>query len=197
MRAKVNVEDVFGDLQSLETERLLLRKLSLEDAGDLFAYASDPEVARYTTWEAHKTIDDSRTVLSQWVDLYATGQVAPWGVVHKGDAKLIGTCGFVSWAPRHARAEVAYALSRPYWGKGYTTEAVRAVIAFGFNTKGLNRIEARCDIPNIASARVMEKVGMKFEGVLRQQLFVKGVYVDLKMYSILRTEWAAEPPGRT
>ncbi len=196
MRAEVTVADVFGNLPSLETERLLLRKLRLEDAGDLFEYASDPEVSRYTTWEAHKTIDDSRAILSQWMDLYATGQVAPWGVVHKGDAKLIGTCGFVSWAPRHARAEVAYALSRKYWNKGYTTEAVRAVIAFGYNTMRLNRIEARCEIPNVGSARVMEKVGMKFEGVLRQQLFVKGVYVDLKMYSILRAEWAAAA-GRT
>ncbi len=189
----MSVEDVFGDLPSLETERLLLRKLRLEDAGDLFEYASDPAVSRYTTWEAHKAIEDSRAVLSHWIDLYNTRQMAPWGVEHKGNAKLIGTCGFVSWAPRHARAEVAYALSRPYWGKGYTTEAVRAVIAFGFNMMGLNRIEARCDPLNVASVRVMEKAGMKFEGALRQQMFVKGVYVDRMMYSILRAEWAAEP----
>lgn len=197
MTPEATVEDVFGDLPSLETERLLLRKMRLDDAGDLFEYASDPEVARYTTWEAHKTIDDSRTALSHWMELYNTGQVAPWGMEHKRDGKLIGTCGFVHWNPRHARAEVAYALSRQYWGKGYTAEAVRAVIAFGYHTMGLNRIEARCDVPNVASARVMEKAGMKLEGVLRQQMFVKGEYVDMKMYSILRVEWAAGPPIRT
>lgn len=196
MTPEATVEDVFGDLPSLETDRLLLRKMRLDDAGDLFEYASDPEVARYTTWEAHKTIEVSRTVLSHWMDLYSSSQVAPWGVEHKRDRKLIGTCGFVYWSLRSARAEIGYALSRKYWGRGYTTEAVRAVIAFGYNTMELNRIEARCDPLNVASARVLEKVGMKFEGVLRQQLVAKGVYVDRKMYSILRAEWAAAA-GRT
>jgi len=87
--------------------------------------------------------------------------------------------------------EIAYALARQHWNEGYTTEAVRAIIAFGYRTMRLNRIEARCDIPNIASARVMEKAGMKFECVLRQHMFVKNVDVDLKMYSILRDEWAS------
>lgn len=103
----------------------------------------------------------------------------------------VGTCGYVWWLPRHARAEIAYALARRCWNQGLTTEAVRALVAFGFSTMQLNRVEARCEIPNVASARVMEKAGMSFEGVLRQHMFAKGRYVDLKLYSILKQEWIA------
>jgi ribosomal-protein-alanine N-acetyltransferase len=190
MSADLKVEDVFGDLPVLPTERLRLRRLDLDDAPDVFAYASDPEVSRYTTWEAHKTIQDSLAFLMSAIELYKTFQVAPWGMEHKREAKIIGTCGFVYWNLRHRRAEIAYALARPYWNQGYTTEAVRAVLDFGYRVMGLNRIEARCDVPNVASARVMEKAGMKFEGVLRRHMFVKNTYVDLKMYSVLRNEWA-------
>jgi len=105
------------------------------------------------------------------------------------DAKMIGTCSFGSWERDHRRAEIGYVLNRRYWGQGYMTEVVRAIIAFGFRELGLNRIQARCEVPNIGSARVMEKAGMSFEGVLRQQLFEKGSYRDMKMYSILRSEW--------
>ncbi len=83
---------------------------------------------------------------------------------HKAHAKIIGTCGFLYWLPNHARAELAYAIGREYWNQGLTTEGARAVAEFGFRTMNLNRIEARCEIPNIGSARVMEKLGMTFEG---------------------------------
>jgi len=188
-RTILAVEAVFGDLPSLDTPRLLLRRLTLDDAQDVFGYASDPEVARYTTWQSHGTIDDTMIFLNGAMTLYANGQVSPWGVEHKQDRRVIGTCGYVYWLPRHARAEIAYAIGRRYWNQGLMTEAVREIIAFGFRVMQLNRIEARCDVPNIASARVMEKVGMTFEGVLRQHMFSKGVYVDLKLYSILRREW--------
>jgi len=185
----MEIEDIFDDLSVLETGRLLLRKMSLSDAEDLFEYASDPEVAKYTTWQAHESIEDTKCFLNSVMDQHKNRQVAPWGVIHKEDKKLIGTCGFVYWDLPNSRAEIAYALSRKYWRKGYMTEAVREVITFGFRTMELNRIEARCKIKNIASARVMEKVGMRFEGILRQHMFAKGTYHDLKIYSILKEEW--------
>jgi ribosomal-protein-alanine N-acetyltransferase len=190
MSAEPTVETIFGDLPSVQTERLLLRPLSVDDAADVFAYASDPEVSRYTAWESHMTLDDSKAFLATVADLYTTRQVAPWGVEHRADRKLIGTCGFANWNVKHRRAEIAYALSRRCWNRGYTTEAVRAVLDFGYRVMGVNRIEARCDVLNVASARVMEKAGMTFEGILRQHMLVKNAYVDLKLYSILREEWA-------
>lgn len=188
----MRIEDVFSDLPQLETERLLLRKMRTEDAEDLFEYASDPDVARYTTWTPHGSVEDSKAYLRRARDLYAAREVAEWGLVYKADGKFIGTCGFVDWLPYHARAEVGYAMSRRYWGQGIMTEAVREVIRFGFEVMMLNRVEARCMIENVGSARVLEKCGMRYEGILREHMYSKGRYDDLKMYSILRREWRQE-----
>ncbi|MBW4494589.1 MAG: GNAT family N-acetyltransferase [Oscillatoria princeps RMCB-10] len=182
-------QGIFGELPALETDRLLLRKMTMEDAADMFEYASNPDVAKFTTWRAHKSVEDSELFLRAVMDEYRKHEPSSWGIEEKFERKLIGTCGFANWSPSDFRGEIGYALSRKYWGKGYMTEAVRAAIDFGFRTLQLNRIEARCEIKNIASARVMEKAGMRFEGILRQHAFYKGAFRDLKMYSILRKEW--------
>lgn len=187
----MEIKDVFGNLPTLETDRLLLRKMKLDDAQDLFEYASDPEVAEHTTWTAHQSLQDSQDFLRSVMEQYDKQVVASWGVVHKSNLKFIGTCGFISWVPHHHRAEIAYALSRKFWGQGLMTEAVRTVVAFGFRTMQLNRVQAVCEVENIASARVMEKVGMRYEGTLREHMFSKGRYRNLKMYSILPKEWNA------
>ena len=179
---------IFSDLPTLETEWLILRKMTMDDAADMFDYASDPEVARNLSWDVPRSIEATRVFLADIVDRYRAGRVAGWGIVHKQDNKLIGTCGFITLDPRHGRAEIGYALSRRYWNKGYMTEAVRKVISFGFLTMDLHRIQAMCDVPNIASARVMEKAGMKFEGILRGFMMREGLHRDVKMYSILRVD---------
>jgi ribosomal-protein-alanine N-acetyltransferase len=91
--------------------------------------------------------------------------------------------------PKHSRAEIGYVIGRKYWGEGLMTEAVKEVIRFGFERMNLNRIQATCFPENIGSYRVMEKAGMKFEGTLREQMFIKGRFQDLKLYSILRKEY--------
>lgn len=185
----MHIEDVFGDLPTLETERLRLRKLKRADAQDVFAYASDAFVAATTTWAPHDSLEQSRQFIERVLRFYRSGDVAPWGVELKAEQRIIGTCGFGSWDLRHHRAEVGYALARPYWGQGYTTEAVRSVVAFGFRHMQLTRIQAMCLPENIASARVMEKAGMQYEGLLRQYIYIKGAACDLKMYAILREEF--------
>jgi len=186
----MTIQDIFGDLPTLQTERLILRRLSMSDAEDVFAYASDPEVARHVSWNAHATLEDSRAFLAAIVEQYHNGHVAGWGVEHRADRRLIGTAGFIYWNIDHARAEIGYAIGRSYWNAGYMTEAVREIIRFGFERMKLNRIEARCKVDNAGSARVMEKSGLRYEGTLRQQMIVKGEYRDLKMYAILREDWA-------
>ncbi|MCT7973164.1 GNAT family N-acetyltransferase [Laspinema olomoucense] len=180
---------LYPDLPTLESDRLMLRKMSLEDAPDLFEYASDPEVAKYTTWPPHQSLEDSHIFLNSIVEKYQTQENWDWGIIHKSDCKLIGTCGLVNRVQAHHHAEIGYALARPYWGQGYMPEAVKAVVAFGFQETDLNRIEGRCKLSNHASARVMEKIGMKFEGILRQQMFIKGSFHDMKLYAILREDW--------
>jgi ribosomal-protein-alanine N-acetyltransferase len=181
---------VFADLPEIETQRLLLRKMRLDDAEAMFAYASDPAVARYVLWDTHHSIEDSESFLRLAIEGYERGDFGGWGVVLKDSGAFIGTCGLdAGYAPEHARAELGYVLSREYWGKGLMPEAVRAIIAFGFARADLNRIEARCIAANLASARVMEKAGMTYEGTLREREFIKGAYRDMKLYSILRREY--------
>ena len=185
----MNLLDILAHLPTIETERLLLRKITLSDASDMFEYASNPEVSQYTMWSTHTSIEDTKYFLQSLTKMYKRRELVDWGIVHKAEKKFIGTCGFVEWSMTHSRAEIGYALSRRYWGEGYMSEAVNAVIEFGFREMSLNRIMARCEVNNIASARVMEKVGMQMEGILRQHLFVKDRYWDLKIYSILREEF--------
>ncbi len=182
-------EGIFGDLPQLETERLILRKLIPDDATDVFAYASDPEVTKYLLWDTHRTISDSLAFVSAALARYQTGAPAPWGIVLKDEGKIIGTCDYISYHDTHNRAEIGYALARPCWGRGIMTEAVRKILDYGFRVKNFNRVQAMCDVPNIGSARVMEKAGMTFEGILRDYMIHHSIPRDVKMYSILKDEW--------
>jgi ribosomal-protein-alanine N-acetyltransferase len=184
---RVDRGGVFADLPELETESLLLRKMRLDDAQAMFAYASDPEVTRYVLFETHRSVEDSEEFLRFAVEGYERGDFGGWGIVLKKSGAFIGTCG-VDVNYEHARAELGYVLSREHWGKGLMPEAVRAVIRFGFRRMELNRIQARCIAENTASERVMEKAGMTYEGTLRESEYIKGAYRDMKLYSILRRE---------
>ncbi len=188
----MKISDIYTDLQPLKTERLLLRKVREDDLDNFYAWASDPDVARYVTWDAHKSPDETREFIDSTLNQYKNGRLAPWAIVHRQDNIMIGLDGFCEWDIKHRRAELAYVLSKAYWNKGYMTEASRAIIDFGFQSMNLNRIEARCRISNIGSARVMEKCGMCFEGILREVSYVKGQFRDLKIYAIVKRDWLAQ-----
>ncbi|WP_227793570.1 GNAT family N-acetyltransferase [Paenibacillus guangzhouensis] len=189
----LNVEELFRHLPRIETDHLVLRKMRRSDARDLFAYASNPEVTRYTMWNTHRTLRDSELFLDAIEQRYRDGQVTNWGIEHKSSGKFIGTCGFVYWAPEHQRAEIGYALSADFWNQGLMSEAANAVLQFGFQKMDLNRLEARCNLANTGSERVMQKLGMTYEGVIREQLFIRGQFESVKLYSILRHEVTFEP----
>jgi [ribosomal protein S5]-alanine N-acetyltransferase len=179
----------FKEQPDLRTERLFLRRLDLHDAPEVFSYASDPEVTRHVLFDTHRSIADSQAFLKAVIGGYGRGAGANWGIVLEEENRLVGSCGLEAAGNlQHARAELGYVLSRPYWGRGLATEAVSAVISFGFRDAALNRIEARCLAGNAASARVLEKSGMTFEGTLRERELVKGVFRDVMMYSTLRRE---------
>lgn len=190
-RAKTWAGDVFKNLPTLYTDRLILRKVTSNDVEAVFAYASDPEATRYVNWDRHRSIEDSKAFLEFALSKYESGGEPDWGIVYKGDHRFVGMCGFVGLEAEHARAELGYVLSREYWGRGLMPEAVRALIIFGFDRMNLNRIEARCISENAASARVMQKAGMTYEGTLRQREFIKGAHRDIEVYSILRGELRA------
>ncbi len=172
---------------TLQTPRLILRKITIEDAEDIFAYASDPQVTNYTLWDAHQSIKDTYEYLNNVAfAIYRSGKGMKWGIVEKESGKLIGTCSLHT-TPIHRRAELGYVIARDYWGQGLMTEAATAAIAFGFHVMQLLRIQAFCAVENVGSVRVLEKSGMQFEGILHNYVFTKERPWDVKMYAITRS----------
>ena len=179
---------IFKNLPSLRTERLILRKISVGDAQDIFDYAKRPKVSKYTLWYPHKTINVTLDFIRFIIRNYRAGKPENWGIVNIADNKLVGTIGFFNYDLPNRKAEIHYALSDKYSGFGIMSEAVRKVLQFGFKEFRLNRIEAKCMLENAASEKVMQKCGMRYEGIARKVLFVKGKYVDLKCYAVLKSD---------
>lgn len=184
-----HLDAIFRNLPTLETDRLLLRQLRASDARAMFDYASDPEVTRYLLWEPHATLEDSQAFIEYTLEHYRNGVPSSWGIILKESDILVGTIGFDNLSNRHNSCEVGYALARSQWNQGIATEALKGVIAFGFATLMLHRIEARCDTANIASTRVLEKSDMKFEGILRGEVFSNGEYRDMRRHGIIITNY--------
>jgi ribosomal-protein-alanine N-acetyltransferase len=179
---------IFCDIPTLASKRLILRKVKTSDARDMFEYARVPSVSRYTLWTPHKNIHETLGFIKHINRNYRACRSEDWGIVNKADGKFIGTIGFYDWDEKNRKAEIHYALSNRYSGQGLMSEAVKKVIEFGFKKMRLNRIEAMCMPGNKASERVMQKCGMRYEGVARGRLRVKGKFMDLKMYALLKKD---------
>ena len=181
--------EVFGHLPTLLTHRLILRPARMSDAEDLYEYSRDPQVARHVLWDAHTSIHQTRAYLRYLLRQYRNAAPSSFVIALRDSGKVIGTIGFM-WVQQDNRsAEVGYSLSRQYWNRGYMSEALRAIVEFGFSKLLLNRIEAQHEIDNPASGRVMLHAGMRREGTLRQRLYNKGRYVDVELYAILRSDF--------
>jgi len=182
---------IFSHMPELQTERLLLRRMRVTDAEDMYDYARRADVTRYLLWSPHPDIGHTRDYLQYIATRYAAGSFYDWAVVLKENGRMIGTCGFTTIDCPHDAAEIGYVLNPDYHGLGIAPEAVEAVLAFGFENLFLHRIEARFMEGNEASLRVMEKVGMRFEGYRRESMLVKGRYRTIGHCSILSDEYAA------
>lgn len=176
-------------LPKLTTRRLVLRSLRKTDANDLFSHGSDPEIHRYMGSEPYAAkVDALKTIEACGVSREKV-QVLIWAMELKATGRVIGLCGFNPVAPTQARANLTFELSRELWHRGLAIEAAARVIRYGHRELRLNRMGGYCWQENIASARVMEKVGMKYEGLLRQLQFAKGAYHDLRFYSHLPSDY--------
>ncbi len=198
----MTAEDWFARMPTLQTPRLTLRKVTRRDVADFFAYASDPEVARYVLWEAHQDRARTRGVIRQIRREYRLGLPSTYAVCLRdgaGGEKMIGTIGFTAWYPDLETVELGYSLARAYWGRHLATEALQALVAHCFDTMGLRRVEALHDAENPASGRVMANVGMRLEGTLRQRARNKGQWRTVCLWAMLRedprppeTDWSRE-----
>lgn len=175
----------------LETERLILRKFKIEDAESMFNnWASDEEVTKYLTWKPHKTVEVTKSLLTEWVSSYINLDFYQWGIVIKETNELIGSIGVVGNKENRLMCEIGYCIGKSFWGKGYVAEAFTRIIDFLFTETNCNRIEAVHDIDNPNSGKVMLKCGLTLEGVLRQRgLNNDGEIIDLPMYSLLKKDY--------
>lgn len=183
--------EFFFRMPVLETEDLILRKPCMKDAKDIFRYASDPEVARYVLWDPHRSISETRMFIRVLRASSRDGRPSSWAVVLRETGSVIGTIGFMWYSAENRSAELGYSFSREYWNRGYATQALRAVVDEAFRSLPVNRLEAQHDVRNPASGRVMQKCGLRQEGILRSRIVNKDEFVDVALWAILRSDWEA------
>ena len=160
------------------------------DADALFAIASNPNVTRFTTWEAHRSRDDSVDFLRQTVpEHYREGVPDPLGIEVTESGSLIGCVGGHWTSEKNRAMEFGYWIAESHWGCGYAVEAARLLIDHLFAAYEVERVQAHCFAENVRSARVLEKLGLRHEGTHRSTLYHRDRFWDLKMFAVLRNEW--------
>ena len=174
----------------LETERLILRDFIQEDWQRVLEYQSDPMYLRYYDW-TERTPEAVQDFVGWFLDHQQQDPRFKFqlAVTLKSSNLLIGNCGVRMDNVDAVEADIGYELDPKHWNHGYATEAAHAIVDFGFSKFGLHRVWSWCVADNIGSAHVLEKLGMKLEGRLREKEFYKGRWWDTLMYAILANEW--------
>lgn len=156
----LNLDLTFLNNERLETKRLFLRKITIDDAQAMFdGWCNDPEVTKYLTWNPHENVEVTKNILSLWIKNYDNPETIKYGICLKGSEELIGSIDVVKY--HNGNPEIGYCLSRKHWNKGYMSEALNRLTDYLFNI-GFNKIIIEADVDNIGSNRVIEKCGFKF-----------------------------------
>lgn len=175
----------------IETERLTIRLVERPDLPSLLAINSNDTVTRFLPYESWKDMADAEAWHSRAEARHAAGEAGQFVIVLRASGRVIGTCLLFRFEEASARAEVGYVLGQEYWGAGYMLEAIKALVAFAFEQMHLRRLEAELDPRNVASAKLLERLGFVKEGLLRQRWAMKGEITDSSLYGLLRAEWQA------
>lgn len=181
----------FDAFPEIETERLLLREIMPDDAPAIFAVFGDDAVTRYYDLVTYTEPAQAQELIDFFDESFELERAIRWGIERKEDGQLLGTCGYV-WL-RRFRGEIGYDLAQAYWRCGYMTEALDAILEFGFDELELNRIEALTMRENQASAGLLRKLGFVEEGLLRQHDFFKGAFHDMRLFALLRADYFELP----
>ena len=176
----------------LETGRLILRELCQADAGALYPIWSDPRVTEYFVLEPFETLQQTQDMISLLTYLPEAEQGFRWAIALRATGTVVGTCGFHNRREEHCRTEIGYELSSNYWGQKIMTEALTAILTFGFCRLDFNRVEAFVNFGNVKSTGLLEKLGFTRDGLLREYEFARGVFVDQYCYSLLKSEFNRE-----
>lgn len=178
-------------MQTINTDRLLLRPFSFADAPSVHHnWAGDKQVQNDYGEPVYDTLEAARELLERYINSYDKPETYRWGIFLKNEPdNCIGQAAFFIVDSKNEFCEIEYCIGRAYQNKGYTTEAVKAITAYGFDTVGFNRIQVSCRHVNIPSKRVIEKCGFTYEGTLRQYFNHLGEFHDRLYFSILRSEY--------
>jgi RimJ/RimL family protein N-acetyltransferase len=175
---------------TLTTARLTLRPFTAADAVPLFEFTRNQNVTRFTLWEAHRSVDETLAFVNDYALLrYREGMAEPYAITLSHDAKAIGACGCFWVSLPNQTMELGYWVAEPFWGMGIAVEACRALIEHVFRQYQPKRLQARVVAGNSASMRVLDKLGFRFEGILRSVQFRRDKFEDLLFYSLIRDEW--------
>jgi [ribosomal protein S5]-alanine N-acetyltransferase len=186
------MSDAFhGPPPEISTPRLRLRALSSGDSRAVHAYAFDPDVARYLPWRPLSTEGFARGL----INVMTQPDFFNWAIVAPPGDQAIGMVFLHSYSMQHRKAEIAFSLARSHWRQGLATEAAQAVLRFAFHELGLNRVEALSMPENLASIRVIEKLGMRREGTMRKSHHRYDGFHDMELFALLSSDMPASPPG--
>ena len=181
---------VAGDrLPTLDATRVRLRWLSDADAEPLYAVFSDPAVMRYWSTPPMRDLGEAQALIAEIHEFFRTQRLFQWGLARCEDDKVIGTCTLFAINPAQGRCEVGYALGHAHWGRGYMHEALTALIGFAFGTLEMRRLEADIDPRNPRSLKLLERLGFRREGLLRERWKINGELQDSVVLGLLRHEW--------
>ncbi|MFU2206667.1 GNAT family N-acetyltransferase [Streptococcus pluranimalium] len=176
-------------LDIIETQRLTLRPFVINDYQAMFDnWASHQDNVTYVTWPAHDNQEITKSIITSWINDERPGYYH-WAIVDKTKQELIGNISIVDYDEKTQTAEIGYILGKAFWGQGYMTESLKAVISALFTETEVNRIQAVFDTENPASGQVMKKAGMAYEGKLRQSSINNRGLVDISIFSILKSDY--------
>jgi len=175
----------------LETDKFILRPFTNNDIADMYYnWASDKEVVQYLTWEAHCDISKTNMIITFWENSYKNNEYYNWAIEEKYSNHVIGSINLMNLDNYNESCEIGYCIGKNFWNKGIMTEVLNKVINFAFVEIEFERIMARRHINNIASGMLLKKCKFVYEGTLRRIVKDnKGVFVDCKYYSILKSEY--------
>jgi len=177
---------------TINTPRLLLRPLTQADQQAILGLRSNPLVSRYTGYQNWTSLQQAAELIDKDIAAMAAGDYVRFGLVHRDNENLIGTCCLFHLDAQCRRAEIGYDLHPAMWGQGLMHESLAALLSLGYTDMGLNRIEADVDPLNLSSIKVLRRLGFQQEGLLRERWIVDGMKSDTVILAMLHAEWLAQ-----
>ncbi|HZK25514.1 MAG TPA: GNAT family protein [Oscillospiraceae bacterium] len=189
----MNIQQILAQFEPICTPRLMMRKITRDDATQLYKLTSSPEMTKYLHWYPSQSLSAVKVVIEQRLTEYKTGETRALvlAIADLHTNQLVGNIAYKLTDRAGLTCEIGYWLGKEYWHQGYASEALKACLHYGFTVLGFERIQCCCSPENIASWRVMERAGMQCEGILRNSYYLKGKLYDDKVYALLKAEYQA------